>query len=201
MTTWTTRTRVAVLWDGCDLHKDIPFWTWGSSACTRLRSQETPSHVWLGLLISSWRFLMKLLLPSRAAQSRDLALLASPWAEVFPAGTTTTLFSSSTDAQAGKLCQTTRALSALALEKFLFLPSFGDLCFISTGEELVYDSWLEREAEPESFDRDLRVILAAGAVEAQAGPWRVPSCSQATCTSPRGNPLLAFRFLCMVPWS
>lgn len=48
---------------------------------------------------------MKLLLPSTVAQSRDLALPASPWAEVFPAASITSLFSSSADAQAGKLCQ------------------------------------------------------------------------------------------------
>lgn len=93
---------------------------------------------------------MKLLLPSTVAQSRDLALLASPWAEVFPTASVTSLCSSSTDAQAGKLSNH-RGLSALALEKSLFLPLFGDLCLISAGEELVYDSWLEREAESGGF--------------------------------------------------
>lgn len=59
---------------------------------------------------------MKLLLPSTVAQNRDLALLASPWAEVFPTASTTSLFSSSRDMQAGKLSNH-RGLSALDLEK------------------------------------------------------------------------------------
>lgn len=112
-------------WGGCALPEDFPFCTWG---CTRLRSQEVLNCVWLGLLISSWRFLMKLLLPSTTAQSRDLALLASPWAEVIPPASITSLFSSSTDAQAGKLCQ---IKGALALEKSISLPFFGDLRALS----------------------------------------------------------------------
>lgn len=86
---------------------------------------------------------MKLLLPSTVAQSRDLALLASPWAEVFPTASTTSLFSSSRDVQAGRLSNH-RGLYVLDLEKSLFLSLFGNLCLIPAGEELVYDPWQKR---------------------------------------------------------
>lgn len=48
-------------------------------------------------------------------------------------------------------CQTTGAYLLWPLRNLFFFLCLVNLCLISAGEELVYDSWLEREAESGGF--------------------------------------------------
>lgn len=94
---------------------------------------------------------MKLLLPSTVAQSRDLALLASSWAEVFPTASTTPLFSSSRDVQAGRLSNH-RGLCVWTLRNLFFF-----LCLVTCALSQLLKSWFmihgRKEADSESFGR------------------------------------------------
>lgn len=174
MTIWTTRTRVAVLWNGCDPHEDLPFLDleFFSTYQTQIPRNSKPCVAWLAHL--------KQEVPDEAPVTFHSGPEQGPGSAYVSLGRGISnchhyvTFLVQHRCTSRKTMSNHRGLSALALEKSLFLPLFGDLCLIPAGEELVYDSWLEREAEPESFGRGLRMVLAAGALKAQAAPQEGP---------------------------